>query len=208
LVSSFHGIRTPGHMQKAISRPWTTLTAVMLHCEYQQSLFLCGRRGTQKDGKRFQSLFSDSSCFGNVYYESLEMASHPGRIGSRSLGGYIIVFLFELLSVSILNYLVTFSDIDGPMRIWASGSSSGKDIWVIETFGNQFIVPFAGYLTATYATLTTNGPACRHWDLISCRIGLSCRDFTAEKSRCGSRRVGLSPATWRSSADLVASAGD
>jgi len=57
---------------------------------------------------------------------------------------------------------------------------------------------------AEAATLTTKGPACRHWDLISCRIGPSCRDFTGQKSRCCSRRVGLSPATWRSSADLVA----
>jgi len=59
------------------------------------------------------------------------MASHPGRIGSISLGGYIIVFLFELILVSLLNDLVTFNDIDGPMKIWASGSLSGKDIWVI-----------------------------------------------------------------------------
>jgi len=59
------------------------------------------------------------------------MASHPGRIGSISLGGYIIVFLFELILVSVLNGLVTFNDIDGPMKIWASGSLSGKDIWLI-----------------------------------------------------------------------------
>jgi len=69
-------------------------------------------------------------------------------------------------------------------------------------------IPVAGSLTATYPTLNASRRSCRHRDLISCRISLSCRDFTAEKRRRGSRRVGLSSATWRSSAGLVASAGE